>query len=292
MKRINNNNISTIGIIGAGTMGSGIASVCALRGFKAVLYDISKEIILKAEQNVRFSYEKLVKKGKIEKNKYQQLINILSFTSDITNLSKCNLIIEAAVENFDIKCSVFKQLNDLCKEDSIFSTNTSSLSVSAISSVIKNKSRFAGLHFFNPPALMKLVEVVKCEFTSVETVNYLIDFCKKLGKTPVTCNDTPAFIVNRIARSFYGESLKILGEGNITYQTIDNTIKKEGGFAMGPFELMDLIGLDVNYSVTKSVYEAFFYDTKYKPHPIQRKMVEAGLLGKKTGMGFYYYKDK
>ncbi|MGH2576093.1 MAG: 3-hydroxyacyl-CoA dehydrogenase family protein, partial [Ignavibacteria bacterium] len=175
-------------------------------------------------------------------------------------------------------------------ENTTLATNTSSLSITAISSAAENnKSRVIGMHFFNPATVMKLVEIIKGDFTSDETLKTAVGITKKLGKTPVICKDTPGFIVNRVARPFYGESLKILGEGGLSVEQIDNIMKDEGGFRMGPFELMDLIGIDVNLSVTKSVYEALNHNPKYKPHPIQEKMVESGNLGRKTGGGFYKY---
>jgi len=285
----NKHSINNIGIIGAGTMGSGIASVCAMKGYDTFIYDVKKEIIEKAENNIKNSYKKLLEKDKIDKKDVDTMFKKLRFVDKLEELKNSDLIIEAAVENIDIKRQIFRHLETICKPDSIFATNTSSISVTAISSILEKKERFVGMHFFNPANVMKLVEVIKGDFTSDEVLKTIVDLCEKLDKKPVICRDTPAFIVNRIARSFYGESLKILGEGNIDHVTIDNVMKQEGGFSKGPFELMDLIGIDVNFSVTKSVYEAFFYDPKYKPHPIQQKMVESGLLGRKTKQGFYKY---
>ena len=190
----------------------------------------------------------------------------------------------------ELKKTLYTKLDEITGGETILATNTSSYSITSISASVKNNiGRVVGMHFFNPASIMKLVEIVKGEFTSDETLKETEDICRKLGKTPVICKDTPAFIVNRVARPFYGEALKILGEGGIEVGVIDGIMKNEGSFAMGPFELMDLIGIDVNLSVTKSVYEAYFYDQKYKPHPIQQKMVESGLLGRKTGKGFYKY---
>jgi 3-hydroxybutyryl-CoA dehydrogenase len=282
--------IHSIGVIGAGTMGSGIASVAALHGYKTYVYDVNRHALTKAHAIIARGYDTLVEKNKIDVKERKRSEASLYYISDIEEMSGCGLIIEAAVENIDLKKIIYGQLNEISKENAILATNTSSFSITAISSAVsKKRERVIGMHFFNPANKMKLVEIIRGEYTSDEAVKRTIDISKKLGKVPVVCKDTPAFIVNRVARSFYGEALKILGENNMDVKDIDNIMKDEGGFAMGPFELMDLIGIDINYSVTKSVYEAFYYDPKYKPHNIQQKMVEAGMLGKKTGRGFYRY---
>lgn len=282
--------IKKIGIIGAGTMGSGIASAAAMNGFFTMLYDIYPEALDKAKANIIKGYAKLEEKGKIDTAKRLASVYNLATVNDINKLSDCDIIIEAAIEDIKLKKELYKKLDEITKPDAILATNTSSFSITSISTAVKNNpGRVVGMHFFNPANIMKLVEVIKGEFTSDETVAAVVELCKKLGKTPVLCKDTPAFIVNRVARAFYGESLKIMGEENLAAGEIDAVMKEEGLFAMGPFELMDLIGIDVNLSVTKSVYEAFFYDQKYKPNPIQQKMVDSGLLGRKTGQGFYKY---
>jgi 3-hydroxybutyryl-CoA dehydrogenase len=279
-----------IGIIGAGTMGSGIAAASAISGYKTLLFDIYPEAIIKADTSIKKGWLKLEEKGKIDINKREAAEKNLTGINDIAELSECTIVIEAAVENIELKKELYQKLDEITKPGTILATNTSSFSITSVSAAVKNnKSRVIGMHFFNPANIMKLVEVIKGEFTSEETVAKVIDVCKKMGKVPVLCKDTPAFIVNRVARAFYGESLKIMGEESLQPSEIDIILKEEGGFAMGPFELMDLIGIDVNLSVTKSVYEAFFYDQKYKPSPIQQKMVDAGLLGRKTKQGFYKY---
>jgi len=282
--------INKIGIIGAGTMGSGIAAASAVNGFETLLYDISPEAVQKAVAGISKGFQKLEEKGKINAARREAAEGNIIQISDLSGLAECDIIIEAAIENIDLKKELYKKLDDISKPEAILATNTSSFSVTSISTAVKNNpSRVAGMHFFNPANIMKLVEVIKGEFTSDETVSAVTELCKKLGKVPVLCMDTPAFIVNRVARAFYGESLKIMGEENLNPELIDAVMKEEGGFAMGPFELMDLIGIDINLSVTKSVYEAFFYDQKYKPSPIQQKMVDSGLLGRKTKQGFYKY---
>ncbi len=283
-------NIKNIGIIGAGTMGTGIASVCAISGFKTVVFDVNEQALSKAHAVIFRGYDKLLEKNKITAEKRSEAEKKIELVSDIKKLSACELVIEAAVENIDLKKIIYSQLDEFTLPDTILASNTSSFSITALSSAVKNnRGRVIGMHFFNPANIMKLVEIIKGEFTGEEVLQKVIDVTRKLGKTPVVCKDTPAFIVNRVARSFYGEALKLLGEGDIDVETIDKIMRDEGGFKMGPFELMDLIGIDVNFSVTKSVYEAYFHDQKYKPHPIQQKLVEAGMLGKKTGRGFYKY---
>jgi 3-hydroxybutyryl-CoA dehydrogenase len=282
--------IKKIGIIGAGTMGSGIAAASAVNGFETLLYDISPEAVQKAVSGISKGFYKLEEKGKIDSVKRKAAEGNIVQINDLTGLAECDIIIEAAIENIDLKKELYKKLDEISKPEAILATNTSSFSITSISTAVKtNPGRVAGMHFFNPANIMKLVEVIKGEFTSNETINAVTELCKKLGKVPVLCMDTPAFIVNRVARAFYGESLKIMGEENLSAEVIDTVMKEEGGFAMGPFELMDLIGIDINLSVTKSVYEAFFYDQKYKPSPIQQKMVDSGLLGRKTKQGFYKY---
>lgn len=284
------NDIKTIGVIGSGTMGRGIAISTSLNGYKTIVFDISKEFLTNAEAIINKELSKSLEKKKItEENKANALIN-LKFTEDMNSLSECDFVIEAATEDMDLKKDIFVKLGNICKKETILSTNTSSLSITTISTFIKeNPGRVIGMHFFNPANIMKLVEVVKGDFTSEDTVILTTELSKKINKVPVIAKDTPAFIVNRVARPFYGEALKILAEGTSDHGTIDKVMKSCGGFAMGPFELMDLIGIDINFSVTKSVYEAFFNDPKYRPSFIQKKMVDANLLGRKTKRGFYKY---
>lgn len=282
-------NIKVIGVIGSGTMGSGIASAAVFNGFKVLLYDINESIVKTGIDKIKRGFDKLVEKKKIDITKKEEIVKRLIGINKIEELSVCDFVIEAAIEDIALKKELFTTLEKITGDDIIFTSNTSSLSVTAISTSLNKEERFAGMHFFNPANVMKLVEVIRGEFTSDEVLNTVIDLSKKLGKIPVVCSDTPAFIVNRVARAFYGEALKIMSEEMLKAESIDTIMKDEGGFAMGPFELMDLIGIDVNLTVTKSVYEAFFYDQKYKPSPIQQKMVDSGLLGRKTGQGFYKY---
>jgi 3-hydroxybutyryl-CoA dehydrogenase len=281
--------INKIGIAGAGTMGRGIALCAITNGFKVIMYDINQEILDNSSIAVRKGIDKLVTKGRLDEAEAERLFSNLEVSVNIESMSDADYVIEASVEDLEIKRKLFSELDSLVSDNVILATNTSSLSVTAISRAVKEPSRVCGMHFFNPADIMKLVEIVKGEFTSSDTIGLSVSLAQKLGKTHVICKDTPAFIVNRIARPFYGESLKILAEENLPVELIDNIIRSEGGFKMGPFELMDLIGIDVNFAVTRSVYNAFFQDEKYRPNPIQQKMVDSGLLGRKTGQGFYKY---
>jgi 3-hydroxybutyryl-CoA dehydrogenase len=282
--------IRTIGVIGAGTMGSGIAAASAINGYRTLLFDIYPEALEKAKASILKGYNKLLEKNRIDESTRNEAETNLVLVNSLEELKDSDVIIEAAIEDINLKKELYIKLDGITSPETILATNTSSFSIMSISTAIKNNpGRVVGMHFFNPANIMKLVEVIKGSFTSDETVESVTELCKALGKVPVLCSDTPAFIVNRVARAFYGESLKIMGEENKDAEFIDEIMKEEGGFAMGPFELMDLIGIDINLSVTKSVYEAFFYDQKYKPSPIQQKMVDSGLLGRKTKQGFYKY---
>ena len=287
---MNAENIKTAGVIGSGTMGRGIAICTASAGIKTVLYDINPEVLNNAALIFEKDLGRSVEKKKISPEKKEEILRNIILTSEFTDLKDSDFVIEAALEDMELKKDIFSGLDDLCGSKTILSTNTSSLSVTTISTYVKkNPERVIGMHFFNPANIMKLVEIVKGDFTDEKTIDITKELSNKLGKVSVTAKDTPAFIVNRIARPFYGEALKILSEGTADAAKTDSIMKSCGGFVMGPFELMDLIGIDVNFSVTKSVYEAFFNDPKYRPNFIQKKMVDAGLLGRKTKRGFYKY---
>ncbi len=279
-------NIKTVGIAGAGTMGQGIAQLCATSGFNVLLYDINSELILKGISSLESSLQKSVDKNKLSSEAKDQALARIKMCESI-NEFKADLIIEAAVEKLEIKRELFKVI-EKNNPDSILTTNTSSIPVTQIASVIKNRGRFAGLHFFNPAPVMKLVEVIQGVDTSFETIDSLRDFSKKLGKTSVVAKDSPGFIVNRVARHYYVEALKMLEEKSADVQTIDKLLKISG-FKMGSFELIDLIGMDVNFSVTSSMFNAFHQESKFRPSRIQQQKVDAGHLGVKSGKGFYNY---
>lgn len=278
--------IKTVGIAGAGTMGQGIAQVCAVSGFDVFLYDAKSVAVQKGISRIEASLQKNVEKNRITP---ENKTNSLSRITECTNIHelKADLIIEAAVENLDVKKELFQTLGEN-NPYSLLTTNTSSIPVTQIAAGITNRDRFAGLHFFNPAPVMKLVEIIQGVDTSLEVVETLKEFSKKLGKTPVVAKDSPGFIVNRVARHYYVEALKILEENNVGVQTIDKLLKASG-FKMGSFELMDLIGIDVNFSVTNSIFNAFYHDPRFRPSRIQQQKVDAGHLGVKSNKGFYNY---
>ncbi len=282
--------MQTVAVIGSGTMGSRIAQATALGGYDVILYDVEEAILDEALENVRASIDKGVSLGKVEEATADEAKDAFTLTTSLDEAAAADLILEAAPEKLDLKQQIFRQLDDAARPETIFASNTSSLSIGALAGATDRPDRFLGLHFFNPAHIMELVEVIRGNDTSDETVATADAFVDSLGKTAVHCTDTPAFIVNRIARPFYSEAFRLLGENAADVPTIDRLFKS-AGFPMGPFELIDLIGCDVNFAVTKSVYEAYFHEPKYRPHPIQQRMVESGRLGRKTGRGFYDYRE-
>jgi 3-hydroxybutyryl-CoA dehydrogenase len=281
------NNNAIVGVIGSGAMGAGIAQVAAVAGHKVVLYDNNAAALDKAKGNLIITLQKLQEKGKIADA--AAIINRFSFAAQLSELSNCNLVIEAIVEKLEIKKSVFSELEKLVADDCVLASNTSSLSITSIAAACITPGRVLGLHFFNPAPLMALVEVIP----AVQTEPTLIPAAKALmqqwGKVPVIAKDTPGFIVNRVARPFYGEAIRIYEEGIADMATIDWALTEIGGFKMGPFTLMDYIGHDVNYVVTETVFQSFFFDPRYKPSFSQKRLLEASWLGRKTGRGFYNY---
>ena len=282
---------NVIAIIGAGTMGSGIAQVAAQNGHMVILLDTNTQVLEKSKEKLLKVLDRIVEKGKISQQKANEIINNISYTTDINSIKPSNLVIEAIIEDINIKHSLLIKVEETVSRDCIISSNTSSLSIASLGSCLKSPSRMIGLHFFNPAPLMPLVEIIP----AVQTDKDVIEKCKilmeKWGKTGVLCKDTPGFIVNRVARPFYGEALRIYEEGIANFATIDWAMTAIGGFKMGPFTLMDYIGNDVNYAVTCSVFESFYYDPRFKPSLTQRRHSEAGYLGRKTGRGYYNYND-
>jgi 3-hydroxybutyryl-CoA dehydrogenase len=279
--------IKTICVCGAGTMGSGIAQVCAASGYFTILFDPDTKAIQKAINNIEQDLQKLVSKQKISEGEKHQTLAKLRFSSDINDCIG-DLVIEAIIENAGAKISLFQQLSVINNKQTIFVTNTSSLSVTEIALQLENSNKFAGLHFFNPAPLMKLVEVIKAIHTNEDTIQILLSFINSLNKTPVVCKDFPGFIVNRVARPYYIESLRLMEEGKVSLGTIDKVLESHG-FKMGPFKLMDLIGNDINYAVSCSVYDQLNKPNRLKPSAIQKEKVDKGELGKKTGRGYYQY---
>jgi 3-hydroxybutyryl-CoA dehydrogenase len=277
--------IKTIGVVGAGTMGQGIAQICAQAGYKTILFDINAQVLKKAKATTAKNLDKGIELGKLTEADKQAALDNLSFTGDTLQLS-CNVIIEAVVERLEVKKNIFKELAAMNPPDTILASNTSSIPITQIAASVPHPERVVGMHFFNPAHIMKLVEVISGAATAPKTADTIKALALKLGKTPVMAKDSPGFIVNRVARHFYLEGLKLLEEGVADIETIDK-LMQASGFRMGPFELMDLIGVDVNYSVTTSMHEAFHYDPKFRPSRIQQQKVDAGHLGRKAGKGFY-----
>ena len=280
-----------IGIIGGGAMGSGIAQVFAQAGHPVVLYDINQDALDRSKQNLAKTFEKLVAKEKYTAEKAQEIQDAIEYASRLEAFTSIDLMIEAIIENLEIKKSVFKQVEEIVSENCILASNTSSLSIASIASACSNPERVIGIHFFNPAPLMALVEIIPAVQTREGLAEEIKALIQTVGKLPVITKDTPGFIVNRVARPFYSESIRILEEGVADAETIDFAMTSLGGFRMGPFELMDFIGHDVNYRVTESVFESFFYDPRFKPSFSQKRLFEAGYYGRKSGRGFYNYAE-
>ncbi len=281
--------MKNIGIVGAGTMGAGIAHVAAIAGCNVVLCDKSSDVLSQAITRIASDLRTSVTKGKLPQVTAEIAGNNIHTSLAFDDFSSCEFILEAAIEDFGVKQDILKRLEKIVSTDAVIATNTSSYSVTRLASVATHPHRIVGMHFFNPPHLMKLVEVVRGRRTSESVLHRTIEIARPLGKIPVAAADTPGFIVNRIARPFYGEALRLLGEGVASIEEIDAIVKQEGGFRMGPFELMDLIGIDVNLAVTQSIFDQTFGEPRYRPHIIQQSMVNAGDLGRKTKKGFYRY---
>lgn len=279
-----------VAVIGAGTMGSGIAQVAAQAGHNVILFDTRREAVDKALAGLRRTLDKLVEKGKVTGEQADGIHGRIAPASDLKDLAGSGLVIEAIIEDLGLKKKLFAELEGLLGADAVLATNTSSLSVTAIAAACSRPERVIGLHFFNPAPLLPLVEVVPGLATDEALAPRMSTVMQAWGKTPVVCKDTPGFIVNRVARPFYGEAIRIFEEGIADMPTIDAAMKS-AGFKMGPFELMDLIGNDINFTVTRTVWEAFFYDPRYKPSFTQQRQVESGRLGRKSGRGYYSYAD-
>ncbi len=286
------NKTEKIAVLGAGTMGAGIAQVAAQAGFDTLVYDIKQEFIDTGLGRIRSFLKGSRERGKICAEQEQEILDRFRTSTSLEDCNDCALVIEAAPEKLELKRDIFKQLDSICAPATLLATNTSSFNVTAIAASTQHQERVLGLHFFNPPPLMALVEVVQGDRTSAATIDKATELMRAMGKTPARAKDTPGFIVNRIARPFYNEGLRILGDGDASVETIDRIMKEAGNFRMGPFELMDLIGNDINFAATESLYQSFFHDPSFRPSPIQQRMVTGGNLGRKTGRGFYVYDKK
>lgn len=281
--------IQTVAVVGAGTMGAGIAQVAAMSGLRTRLYDVGEQFLARGRGAIEDSLRRLVERGRLEAGARDATLERLLPTTSLDDLADADFVIEAAPEDLALKRDLFSKLDRLCPPRTVLASNTSSLSITELGAATGRPDRVVGMHYFNPPVLMALVEVIGGQLTSEATLETTRALARRFGKQPVTARDTPGFIVNRVARPFYLEGFRMLGEGVAPMATIDRAAREAGGFRMGPFELMDLIGIDVNLAVSQSVYDAYFQEPRFRPHPIQRTMVRAGLLGRKSGRGFYDY---
>lgn len=283
--------LKNIAVIGAGTMGSGIAQVAATAGCSVQLFDAFPEALKKAQNSLEITLSKLLEKGKISEEEKNRILGNIRFESELNSLSGAELIIEAIIENLEIKRKLFSELEQIVSPTCILASNTSSLSMASIAASVKFSDRVVGIHFFNPAPLMQLVEVIPAVQTSPNVLEQAVETIAAWKKVVAVAKDTPGFIVNRVARPFYSEAIRIYEEGIADFVTIDHAMKSIGGFKMGPFELMDFIGNDVNYAVTESVFTAFYFDPRYKPSFTQKRLTEAGFLGRKSGRGYYDYRE-
>lgn len=281
-----------IAIIGSGIMGSGIAQVAATAGAKVKVFDTDQKALESSKSKLEKILSRLIEKEKIDEAEKNRIQNNIGYVNNLKSLSDADLSIEAIVENLEIKQKLFRELESYQSENAIIASNTSSLSIASIASALEKPERVLGIHFFNPAPLMPLVEIIPAVQTSEKIKNRVVEIISRWGKVGVLAKDTPGFIVNRVARPFYGEALRIYEEGIADFSTIDWAMKEIGGFRMGPFELMDFIGNDINYTVTETVFREFYYDPRYKPSFTQKRFMEAGYLGRKSGKGFYDYRDQ
>ncbi len=281
-----------VAIIGSGTMGSGIAQVAASAGCEVKIYDTNVEALQRSKTNLESTLSKLVEKGKLNATEKYTISQAITYAHALGDLSHSDLVIEAIVENLEIKRKLFSDLENYVSPETILASNTSSLSIASIAASCQKPERVIGIHFFNPAPLMQLVEVIPAVQTSDEVLKLTTQTISDWKKIVAVTKDTPGFIVNRVARPFYSESLRLYEEGVADFATIDWSLKTLGGFRMGPFELMDFIGNDVNYTVTESVFTAFYFDPRFKPSFTQKRLMEAGFYGRKSGRGFYNYNQE
>ncbi len=273
-------------------MGIGIAQIASEHNHKVIIYDKSKKALKSAKEKLEKVLNRLIEKQKIDKKESKRILTNIKFSDSIKEIEKAEIVVEAIIEDLGIKKDMFQKIENLVSDKCIIATNTSSISITSIASACKRSERVIGMHFFNPAPLMPVVEIIPAIQTSNDTIKKTMTLSESWKKTTVLCKDTPGFIVNRLARSFYSESIRIYEENIANKETIDWAMKELGGFRMGPFELMDYIGNDVNYKVTETVFNEFYFDQRYKPSITQKRLVEAGYYGRKSGRGFYNYSEK
>ena len=278
-----------VSVIGSGTMGAGIAQIAATNGNEVFLYDSFDGSIENAQNKLTKILNRLVEKDRITQQENETILGRINFTKNINEISGSDIVIEAIIENLEIKQKVFSEIESLVEDNCIIASNTSSLSIASIASACNKPDRVVGIHFFNPAPIMPLVEIIPSVQTSEKTLNSAKSIIDEWRKVTVIAKDTPGFIVNRVARPFYGEAIRVYEEGIADFATIDWAMREIGGFRMGPFQLMDYIGNDINYTVTETVFTAFYFDSRYKPSFTQKRMMEAGYLGRKSGRGYYDY---
>ncbi|NBG88507.1 3-hydroxybutyryl-CoA dehydrogenase [Isachenkonia alkalipeptolytica] len=277
-----------IGILGAGTMGTGIAQTFGVKGFDVVVRDLSEKNLQKARKSIEKSLGKLIAKEKMEEVELEETMNRIDFTIEVEKIKDCDMVIEAVTENMAVKKKIFQELDEVCKEDTILATNTSSLSITEIATATSRPDKVLGMHFFNPVPMMKLVEIIKGITTDAKVKDQVVELTVNIGKTPVEVEEAPGFVVNRILVPMINEAIGVLGDGVAKAEDIDQAMKLGANHPIGPLALGDLIGLDVTLAIMEVLYEEFA-DSKYRPHPLLRKMVRAQKLGRKTGEGFYSY---